>query len=500
MKRTPVLCVGLIVCVTSVVYAETKSDTAFWKGEEAFRAASYEKARELYREAWKGYLKEGDTKRADDTLARLHQAGNILLEYPFTREVAVKKLAEAFKDVPATERDKWLDDGRADFILIDGKPRYYMDFGKNLLFRDPELMKKVPEALKGEALFFNKYHGLIFRTKGEEYPAKSWKPYISPVTFIGTGSISVPRKELPKTGILKVWIPLPVQTAAQDNIRIISIEPEKYVKTAPTLDGDIGLVYLEIPLEEMKADFSITVEFIFTHYEQRFDIDPAKVGEYDKNSLLYKEYTKSYKNTAVTDSIKKQAEEIAAGEKNPYLAARKIYDYVVDNINYSLMPHVTLGILGKPESEFVHEKRFGDCGAQSMYFAALCRALGIPARTTGGMQLCPGAVSDHFWAEFYLPGYGWVPVDTSIAQTAGLSQSVSDKEKKAFKAYFFGNQDPYRFVIQKDVDVALIPPADEPVILPMAIQVPAVLCSTSEEDLSLGFSDNWKFEFKPVNK
>ncbi|MDD5085119.1 MAG: transglutaminase domain-containing protein [Candidatus Omnitrophica bacterium] len=499
MKKILILGAGLVICAASVVYAETKSDIAFWKGEEAFRAASYEKARELYREAWKGYLREGDTKHADDALAKLYQSGNILFEYPLGRVDAEKKLAEAFKDVPAAERNKWLDSGKADFILIDGKPRYYMDFAKNLLFRDPELMKKVPEALKGEALFFNKYRGLIFRTKDEEYTAKPWKPYINPVTFLGAGSISLPRKDLPKTGVLKVWIPLPVQTAAQDNIRIISIEPEKYVKTAPTIDGDIGLVYLEIPLEEMKADFSITVKFIFTHYEQRFTIDPAKVGEYDKNSSLYKEHTKSYKNTTVTDSIKKQAEEIAGGEKNPYLAARKIYDYVVDNINYSLMPHVTLGILGKPESEFVHEKKFGDCGAQSVYFAALLRALGIPARTTGGMQLCPGAVSDHFWAEFYLPNYGWIPVDTSVAQTAGFSKSVSEEENKVFKAYFFGNQDPYRFVIQKDVDVTLIPPADEPVFLPMAIQFPAVLCSTSEEDLSLGFSD-WKFEFEPVNK
>ena len=42
-----------------------------------------------------------------------------------------------------------------------------------------------------------------------------------------------------------------------------------------------------------------------------------------------------------------------------------------------------------------------------MYFAALCRSIGIPARAVGGYQMIQGFAGTHFWAEYYLEGYGW---------------------------------------------------------------------------------------------
>ncbi|GAH19016.1 unnamed protein product, partial [marine sediment metagenome] len=199
-----------------------------------------------------------------------------------------------------------------------------------------------------------------------------------------------------------------------------------------------------------------------------------------------------------TSEIREKAREIVRDEKNPYLAAKKIYHYIVEKIDYSHMPHMTLNVLGKPESVYVHENSYGDCGAQGTYFSALCRSLGIPARTSGGMQLCPGEEGGHFWAEFYLPNYGWLPVDTSIAQIANYPIELTDDERRAFKEFFFGSQDPYRYVIQKDVDVPITPEPDEPVLLPMAIQFPAVVCKTSQENPAFVVLDHWNIEFKPV--
>jgi len=51
---------------------------------------------------------------------------------------------------------------------------------------------------------------------------------------------------------------------------------------------------------------------------------------------------------------------------------------------------------GMPESEYVHTYKRGDCGAQSMYLSALCRSVGIPARTTGGFQIFSGTPAGHF--------------------------------------------------------------------------------------------------------
>jgi len=35
------------------------------------------------------------------------------------------------------------------------------------------------------------------------------------------------------------------------------------------------------------------VKFTFRHYKQLFDVDPEEVGDYDTESSLYREFTKS---------------------------------------------------------------------------------------------------------------------------------------------------------------------------------------------------------------
>lgn len=202
---------------------------------------------------------------------------------------------------------------------------------------------------------------------------------------------------MPATGTLKIWLPVPIFTDPQTEVSIISVHPGQYVKQPATINGDLGDIYLEVPLEQLTGNLSINLRFEFTHYEQRFTmIDPNNIGQYDKNSDLYKKYTASEKNIFISPEIAAKAWELAAREQNPYLIARKIYDHVVDDITYSYMPHLTLESLGIPESVYVHEHRMGDCGAQSIYFAALLRSLGIPARATGGRQLILGTAGDHF--------------------------------------------------------------------------------------------------------
>jgi len=500
MKKIILLCLVLLLVGAFELLANPGSDTLYKKANEAFEKAYYQKAYDLYQQAREGFLKKSQPKMADNCRIRMYQTERILLEYPYTKKETVKLLKENFKEVSKKERDAWLKDGKADFRMIDGQPRYFHGVVQNLMFRNPELLRKNPEVVERELGIFKKYHGMIFRSPDEEYPPDPWKPYINPITFLGIGTLSLPREKLPETGLLRLWIPLPIQTGPQDNIRVISMIPEKYVRTVPRTDGNLGSVYLEIPLEELKEDLQFSLEFLFRHYEQQFTVNHENVGEYDRESTLYQEYTRSQGNITINDDIRAKAKEIVGTEKNPYLAAKKIYDYVVENVWYSLMPHLTLNVLGLPESVYVHENGYGDCGAQSAYFVALCRAVGIPARDTGGWQLCPGHTGGHFWAEFYLPNYGWVPADTSIAQTAWYTGKVSEADTRVFREFYFANQDPYRFVIQKDVDIPLSPDPGEPVFLPMALQSPAVVCTTSEKDLSQLIDENWKMEFKPVNK
>ena len=92
-----------------------------------------------------------------------------------------------------------------------------------------------------------------------------------------------------------------------------------------------------------------------------------------------------------------------------------IYDYVLDNMEYSVLGRKDWGAvkaleLGK-----------GDCTEYSDLFVALCRAKGIPARVASGYAVgfSPNS-SRHNWAEVYLHDYGWVPFDP----TAGDVENV----------------------------------------------------------------------------
>jgi transglutaminase-like putative cysteine protease len=95
---------------------------------------------------------------------------------------------------------------------------------------------------------------------------------------------------------------------------------------------------------------------------------------------------------------------------------------------------------------------------------ALCRAAGVPAREVFGIRLGKESVVDitdwqHCWAEFYLPGYDWVPVDPADVRKMMLTQNLQLTEAKteAYRTYFWGGWDQYRVKPAAGRDLTLNP-------------------------------------------
>ena len=85
-----------------------------------------------------------------------------------------------------------------------------------------------------------------------------------------------------------------------------------------------------------------------------------------------------------------------------------IYDYVTDNMEYSIVNQKALGAV----NALIHGK--GDCTEYSDLFVALCRAKNIPARVITGYRVDRNSTSPKYnWPEVYLQAYGWVPFDPS---------------------------------------------------------------------------------------
>lgn len=140
-------------------------------------------------------------------------------------------------------------------------------------------------------------------------------------------------------------------------------------------------------------------------------IFPEQVGKLsdiptDLNTYL----TDGFKYDINNPVIKKAVEEAVGKEQHPYWIMRKIFQYIMSKLEYNLKP---LG--GWNPAPTVLERGTGSCSEYTFVFIAMCRAAGLPARYTGALVVrSEDRGFDkvwHRWAQVYLPGYGWIPVD-----------------------------------------------------------------------------------------
>jgi transglutaminase-like putative cysteine protease len=417
------------------------------------------------------------------------RADRILLDYGLDRAQTEEVLAETFPWVPEHERNSWLDNSSIEKIVSDGEERFFGQIADNIAYRNLTLYHQWKDH-SGPDMLKNMMIEIL------DFDANRTGTYFNPVNYTANGVLTIERSLLPSTGTLEIWIPAPIETASQTNVTVLTALPEVWIKTMPAIGSDLGQIYLEVPLDGLTADVVVNVSYSLTAYQKHFTVDPATVGQYDKTSADYITYTKSHDNILVTPEIIAEAKAVVGEETNPYLQAKLLYDYVVGNITYSFMPHVALCAMDIAESEYVRINRYGDCGAQSMYYSALLRSLGVPARADGGYQTFGGGTGSHFWAEFYLPNCGWVPVDVTAADAMDWigTSAATDQERAAYKAYYFGNLDRMRYVIQNDVDVALSPSPAMPMPIAAAFQNPMGSCVTSDQDVPIMAMMFWQFK------
>lgn len=493
VMRFVLFALGVFLFLTSACVAEnTSADGLYAAGINAYLNDSYEKAADLFNQSMVAYDKDGDSDSARKALGMRNRASWILLEMTLNKTQADAVLTKGLPELSDAEHTKILDQEGSIQRESDGHTRYFYNIANNAAYHNVTIIQEISRKAN-HSPFFDEVFPLITNNRSFD----GW--YGNPHTFIANSSVSLPRKLLPANGTLKIWVPIPIKTESQQDIRILNLQPEQYISSGPVIDGDLGQVLFEIPLNEMKGPFiNISADYEFTTSERRFIIDPDSIAPYDTSSDLYMKYTGSQPNIEVNPEIKNLSTSIVGDEQNPYNKARLIYEYIIHTYPYSNVPHTYLVASQTPESTYMFNTGFGDCGTQSMLFAALCRAVGIPARSAGGYQLAPGLAGPHFWAEFYLPGYGWIPADVTIAESADWAFNKTDSERNQFKDYYFGDMDPYRYTIQNDVDISFTPDPGNNILMNMVHQTPAVVCPESREDVELLGMQCWNITFSEI--
>lgn len=144
----------------------------------------------------------------------------------------------------------------------------------------------------------------------------------------------------------------------------------------------------------------------------RYLIDPAETGTLrDIPEDIRREYTVDGTRYRInTPYIHETVKKVVGDEQNPYWIARKIYNFVIDRLEYEMTG-------GWDVPEVVLKRGSGSCSEYTFAFIALCRAAGLPARYRGSIVVRGDDASVdeafHRWAEVYVPTYGWVPVDAN---------------------------------------------------------------------------------------
>jgi transglutaminase-like putative cysteine protease len=211
---------------------------------------------------------------------------------------------------------------------------------------------------------------------------------------------------------------------------------------------------------------------------------------------------KPYLDLGRFGTAEKRAKEIAAditkGKKTVLERARAVYDWVVTTMRRD--PEVKGCGLGEVDRLLV--SKGGKCADIHSVFVALARAAGVPAREIYGLRLHKDREGDitkfqHCWAEFFLPGYGWVVVDPADVLKYKLERNPSPDELKAKAEYFFGAVDENRVELSRGDHVLLSPAPKAGELLYFMYPHAEADGKALGEDL-YGFNMGYKITFKEL--
>ncbi|HEX3580712.1 MAG TPA: transglutaminase domain-containing protein [Thermoanaerobaculia bacterium] len=245
---------------------------------------------------------------------------------------------------------------------------------------------------------------------------------------------------------LTVWIPLPVSRGAQT---VSDVKIESPYNWEKHVDKTFGNHYATTTIKNPKAgDLTVKVHFTATRREETMDHPFERAAtKADLDRAL-----EPNKLVTLSSRVRELADQITAGKTGPIEQAHAIYDYLVTNMTYD---KVAPG-WGHGDTERACDVKKGNCTDFHSLFMSLARAKGIPARFVIGFPLTAsdGQVKGyHCWAEFYVKGRGWIPVDASDGS------KLTDAKARE---YLFGNLDPARVQFTVGRDLKLTPHTNEP--------------------------------------
>ncbi len=224
----------------------------------------------------------------------------------------------------------------------------------------------------------------------------------------------LPLEAIPSLHNVEWRIALPADTPRQ---RVRHVEAVGHPFTEEVQDGQRVAVFKFDTLNPHRGGL-VGWKAVLEMYSIKYNLSPADVEEVP---LLSEDFQQRYlvdddELSMDTATIRQAAKEASGSETNILRKMLKIRNYVYDRLSYGIQPKIDT-------PDIALERGVGSCGEYVGVLLALTRLNGIACRTIGRYKCPPHPERrnlplepdfNHVWLEFYVPGIGWLPMESNV--------------------------------------------------------------------------------------
>lgn len=248
----------------------------------------------------------------------------------------------------------------------------------------------------------------------------------------------------PDANRVLAWVPIPPTDSVQ---RLMALRVEGDIPHRTVNENEYGNRFLLIDLSNKVrlpgGNIDVSIWFLVTRYATDRLNDTTRLDPLDK--LALQRHLQPDSLVPITGRIAAEARAVVAGVSEPARQARLLYDHIINTMIYDKSGKGW----GRGDAVYACNVRRGNCSDFHSLFIGQARALGIPSRFIMGLPLPANARRGriggyHCWAEFYVSGRGWIPIDASEANR------FPDKRE-----IFFGSLDEHRVAFSVGRDIGL---------------------------------------------
>ncbi len=320
-----------------------------------------------------------------------------------------------------------------------------------LSWSDRRVVLRVPDGAATGPLVLRTAQGASAGRAFEVPQPLGGNDYVNPRSYAVLVTVEVDRIVLPepqedandddRLPEVYLWLSSPEGSPAQGPVQLVSQSAE------PLFEGIGGLSTYRLVLDSAE-NRRITRLYLVDRYEIRTDVERLTLSLNIPDELLEEFGAPDELSPSDAPEVAALVRRLVAPGAHPFEVGRRLFRFVADTYT----PRATERSVAALD---LVEEGSGNSRAFSALFVALARGAGLPARIQAGVLVVPSAGREghdalrHYWAEFYVSGIGWVPVDPTLE--AGL---YADRipEGQRLESYF-GAIDAHRIVFSRGIAV-----------------------------------------------